>query len=42
VFLPPGFADEARLEAMKVRVEAALPNDTWFISIRLNQRIAPK
>ncbi len=41
VFLPPGFADDARLTAMKQRVEVALPGDPWFVAIRLNQRIAP-
>lgn len=42
VFLPPGFADEAAIAGMKQRLAANLPNDPWFIAIRLNQRIAPK
>ena len=41
VFLPPGFADESSLAALKRRVDAALPDDPWFIAIRLNQRVAP-
>ena len=41
VFLPPGFADEARLAAIGQRVAAALATDRWFVAIRLNQRIAP-
>ncbi len=41
VFLPPGFADEARLDTIRQRVEARLADDRWFIDIRLNQRIAP-
>ena len=41
VFLPPGFADEAKLVAMKNRVARALPDDPWFIAIRLNQVVAP-
>ncbi len=41
VFLPSGFADEAMLAAIRQRVAAALPNDPWFIAIRLNQRVAP-
>ncbi|MDP2824751.1 MAG: cation diffusion facilitator family transporter [Sulfuritalea sp.] len=41
VFLPPGFADEARLARIRQRVAAALPADPWFSAIRLNQRIAP-
>ncbi|MDZ4251107.1 MAG: cation diffusion facilitator family transporter [Sulfuritalea sp.] len=42
VFLPPGFADDAKIAAIRQRVAAALPGDPWFIAIRLNQRIAPK
>jgi cation diffusion facilitator family transporter len=42
VFFPPGFADEASLAAIGLRVEAALPDDPWFVAIRLNQRVAPK
>lgn len=41
VFLPPGYADESGLATLKRRVEAALPDDPWFIAIRLNQRVAP-
>ncbi|MDP2809943.1 MAG: cation diffusion facilitator family transporter [Rhodocyclaceae bacterium] len=41
VFLPPGFADEDRLVTMKDRVEAALPDDSWFIAIRLHRSLAP-
>ena len=41
VFLPPGYADEAGIAAIRQRVEAALPDDSWFVAIRLNQRIAP-
>ncbi|MFA4970238.1 MAG: cation transporter dimerization domain-containing protein, partial [Sulfuritalea sp.] len=41
VFLPPGFADDAMLATIKQRMEEALPDDAWFIAIRLNQRIAP-
>jgi hypothetical protein len=42
VFLPAGYADEARIATMRQRIEDALTNDPWFIAIRLNQRIAPK
>lgn len=42
IFLPPGFADEAKLAQIKRRLELALPSDPWFVAIRLNQRIAPK
>ena len=42
VFLPPGFADEAELGALRERVAAALPDDDWFVAIHLNQRVAPK
>ena len=42
VFLPPGFADAAGIAAIRQRVDAALPDDPWFVAIRLNQRIAPK
>jgi predicted Zn-dependent protease len=42
VFLPAGFAEEASLVRINNRIEAALPNDPWFIAIRLNQRVAPK
>jgi cation diffusion facilitator family transporter len=41
IFLPAGFADETLLIALRQRVAAALPDDPWFIEIRLNQRIAP-
>ena len=41
VFLPPGFADDAEIAAIRQRVAAALPGDSWFIVIHLNQRIAP-
>jgi cation diffusion facilitator family transporter len=41
VFLPPDFADDAKLATLKQRVETALRNDPWFIDIRLNQRVAP-
>ncbi|MCF8198241.1 MAG: cation diffusion facilitator family transporter [Sulfuritalea sp.] len=41
IFLPPGFADEARLAEIGRRVEEALPDDPWFVAIRLNQRVAP-
>jgi cation diffusion facilitator family transporter len=41
IFLPPGFADEARLARFRQRLDAALPNDPWFVAIRLNQHIAP-
>ena len=41
VFLPPGFAAEAEVDAMKDRVESALRDDPWFSAIRLNQVIAP-
>lgn len=41
IFLPPGFADAARLARFRQRLDAALPNDPWFVAIRLNQRIAP-
>jgi len=41
IFLPPGFADEAGLATIRQRVAAALPDDPWFVAIRLNQRIAP-
>ena len=42
VFLPPGYATEARLATITQRVEAALPDDPWFIAIRLHQRFAPR
>ena len=41
VFLPPGYADEARLAAIRQRVNSALIDDPWFSAIRLNQRFAP-
>jgi cation diffusion facilitator family transporter len=41
VFLPPGVADEAAIAGMKRRLAANLPDDPWFIAVRLNQRIAP-
>jgi cation diffusion facilitator family transporter len=41
VFLPQGFADETRLAEIKQRIDAALPDDRWFVAIRLNQRVAP-
>jgi len=41
VFLPPGFADESGLAAIKQRAEAALADDPWFIAIRIHQRVAP-
>ena len=41
VFLPHDFADEARLVTIRQRVAAALPDDPWFVAIRLNQRVAP-
>ncbi len=41
IFLPPDFADEARLARFRQRLDAALPNDPWFVAIRLNQHIAP-
>ena len=41
VFLPAGYADEARLAAIRQRVDRALIDDPWFSAIRLNQRIAP-
>lgn len=41
VFLPPGFADEAGLAALRQGLDAALANDRWFIAIRLNQCVAP-
>ena len=41
IFLPPGFADDARLAGFRQRLDAALPNDPWFVAIRLNQQIAP-
>ena len=41
VFLPAGFADDATLVAMKNRVETAMPDDPWFVAIRLNQIVAP-
>ncbi|MCM2308900.1 MAG: cation diffusion facilitator family transporter [Sulfuritalea sp.] len=41
VFLPPGFADDAEIAAIRQRVAAALPADPWFNAIRLNRRIAP-
>ncbi|MDP1982048.1 MAG: cation transporter dimerization domain-containing protein, partial [Sulfuritalea sp.] len=42
IFLPPGFADEAGIARIRQRLEASLPSDPWFITIHLNQRIAPK
>ena len=42
VFLPSGYADEAGIAAIRQHVEAALPDDPWFVAIRLNQRLAPK
>ena len=42
VFLPPGYADEAGMAGIRQRVEAALPDDPWFSTVRLNLRIAPK
>lgn len=42
VFLPAGYADEARLATIRQRVDSALNDDPWFAAIRLNQRIAPK
>ena len=41
VLLPPDFADDAKLVAMKNRVETALPDDPWFVAVRLNQIVAP-
>jgi cation diffusion facilitator family transporter len=41
VFLPPGFADETALAGLRKRVATALPGDPWFVTIHLNQRIAP-
>ncbi|MCX7157164.1 MAG: cation diffusion facilitator family transporter [Rhodocyclales bacterium] len=41
VFLPPGFADDAMLATIKQRAAATLPDDPWFIAIRLNHRVAP-
>lgn len=41
VFLPPGFADEAKLAAIMRRIDETLPGDRWFIAIRVNQRVAP-
>lgn len=41
VVLPQGFADETMLAAIKKRIETVLPGDTWFIAVRLNQRVAP-
>ena len=41
VFLPQGFADEATLATIRQRIDAALPDERWFVAIRLNQRIAP-
>ena len=42
VFLPPGYADAAGMAGIRQRVEAALPDDPWFSTVRLNLRIAPK
>jgi cation diffusion facilitator family transporter len=42
VFLPPGYADAAGIAGIRQRVEAALPGDPWFSTVRLNLRIAPK
>lgn len=42
VFLPPGIVDEAGLARIRQRLEDSLPHDPWFITIHLNQRIAPK
>ena len=42
IFLPPGFADDAGIARIRQRLEASLANDPWFITIHLNQRIAPK
>lgn len=42
VFLPPGIVDEAGLASIRQRLEDSLTNDPWFITIHLNQRIAPK
>ena len=42
VFLPPGLTDEASLAALERRLASVLPDDPWFITIRLNQRIAPR
>jgi cation diffusion facilitator family transporter len=42
VFLPPGYADAAGIAGIRQRVEAALPDDPWFSTVRLNLRIAPK
>jgi len=41
IFLPAGFADEARLAALRQRVDDALTDDPWFIAIRLHQGAAP-
>ncbi len=42
IFLPAGYADEARLATIRQRVDSALVDDPWFAAIRLNQRIAPE
>jgi cation diffusion facilitator family transporter len=42
VFLPPGYADAAGMAGIRQRVEAALPDDPWFSTVRLNLRIAPQ
>jgi cation diffusion facilitator family transporter len=41
VFLPQGFADAEKLATIKQRIDETLPDDRWFVAIRLNQRIAP-
>jgi hypothetical protein len=41
VFLPAGWADEARLAAIRQRVDGALVDNPWFAAIRVHQVIAP-
>jgi len=41
VFLPCDYADEAKLAAIRSHVAQALPQDPWFVAIRLSRRVAP-
>ena len=41
VFLPPGYADEAELARMRLKLQAGLADNRWFSSVRLYDEIAP-
>ncbi len=41
VFLPCDYGDEAKLAAIRSHVAKALPQDPWFVAIRLSRRVAP-